>query len=54
MYTAVWEAIGYATLCWEPKPSGVFDSEKASKCVMDLLFKIANEKESTLTTDAEG
>ena len=50
MYHAVFEAIGYASNCWEPKPTGVFDSEKASRCAVELCFKIANEKESVIAS----
>lgn len=46
MYHAVFEAIGYASLCWEPKPEGVFDSEKASRCAVELCFKIAEQLEN--------
>lgn len=47
MYHAVFEAIGAASMCWNPKPrAAVFDSEAASKIAVDLCFKIANELES--------
>lgn len=46
MYHAVFEAIGAASMCWEPKPgSQVFASEQASKIAVDLCFKIAEELE---------
>lgn len=30
------EAIGKVSLCWEPKPTGVFETEKASKIADEL------------------
>lgn len=46
MYTAVFEAIGAASMCWKPRPGNeVFASEEASKIAVDLCFKIANELE---------
>jgi hypothetical protein len=46
MYHAVFQAIGAASLCWDPKPSNnVFDSTAASKIATDLCFKIAEERE---------
>jgi hypothetical protein len=54
IYTAAWETVGHASLCWKPrpdepmvdgKPIGVFDTEEATKATMDLLFVIAEELE---------
>ena len=46
MYHAVYEAIGAASMCWNPRPSNeVFDSERASNLAINLCFKIANEVE---------
>lgn len=46
MYTAVFEAIGSASMCWKPRPSKeLFSSEEASQIAVDLCFKIANEVE---------
>lgn len=45
MYHDVFETVGAASLCWEPKPTGVFDSEKASKFAVDLCFNLADEVE---------
>lgn len=46
MYHAVFEAVGAASNCWNPKPSeSVFNSEQASEIAIDLCFKIANEVE---------
>lgn len=46
IYHAVFEAVGAASMCWNPKPSHeVFHSEAASKIAVDLLFKIAEELE---------
>jgi len=46
MYHAVFEAIGEASMCWNPKPSGeVFASEQAADVAVRLCFKIAEELE---------
>jgi hypothetical protein len=46
MYHAVFEAIGRASMCWNPRPSGeVFASEQASDVAVRLCFKIACETE---------
>lgn len=46
LYHAVFEAVGEASMCWEPKPGpNVFDSEKASEVAVKLCFKIAEEME---------
>ena len=45
IYTAVWESVGHASMCWNPRPEGEFDATEASKVAMDLLFKIADELE---------
>ncbi len=42
------ELIGRATMCWDPIPSGVFDSEKASKicdeiCDLILMFDLGSD-----------
>lgn len=44
MYHAVFEAIGEASTCWNPRPSGeVFSSEEAADVAVRLCFKIAKE-----------
>lgn len=46
MYHDVWEAVGHASLCWNPRPDNqVFDTSEAEKCAMDLCFKLAGELE---------
>ena len=46
MYHAVFECIGAASMCWNPRPTNeVFDSERASKIALELCFKIAEELE---------
>ena len=46
MYHAVFEAIGEASMCWNPRPSSeVFASEQASDVAVRLCFKIAEELE---------
>ena len=34
------ELAGYASLCWEPKPTGIFDAEEASKAVNSALASL--------------
>jgi hypothetical protein len=48
MYHAVFEAIGEASMCWSPRPVGVFASEQASDVALRLCFKIAEELERTV------
>ncbi len=44
LYHAVWEAVGAASMCWDPRPDNcVFDNSAAEKVAMDLCFKIAEE-----------
>jgi len=46
MYHAVFEAIGEASMCWNPRPGNqVFASEQASDVAVRLCFKIADELE---------
>lgn len=41
MFTAVGEAIGAASMCWEtPEGAGVFQSDRASEIVDDLMYRI--------------
>ena len=44
IFTAVHEAVGAASICWNPRPSAeIFATEEASKVAADLCFLIANE-----------
>jgi hypothetical protein len=46
MYHDTFQAIGQASMCWQPRPGNqVFASEEAEKVAVDLCFKIANEVE---------
>lgn len=46
LYHLVFQKIGYASMCWEPKPSSeVFDAEKASSAAVDICFAAAEESE---------
>lgn len=45
IYHAAFEAAGHASLCWKPKPEGVFDSDEASQAALNLLFVVAEELE---------
>jgi hypothetical protein len=33
----VFQALGHASMCWTPRPEGVFDDEEASKVGNELL-----------------
>ena len=47
IYHRVWEHIGLATQCYEPKPDQTtFKPESASEVAVALLFEIANEVET--------
>lgn len=46
IYHTVFEAVGEASMCWNPRPSNeVFASEQASDVATRLCFKIAEELE---------
>lgn len=46
IYTAVFEAVGAASMCWKPRPGNqVFAAEEASNVAVNLCFKIADELE---------
>lgn len=46
IYHDTFVAIGAASMCWNPQPSGqVYNSDKASQVAVELLFKIAAELE---------
>jgi hypothetical protein len=46
IYTAVFESVGAASMCWEPRPGNqVFAAEEASNVAVNLCFKIADELE---------
>lgn len=46
IYTAVFESVGAASMCWEPRPGNqVFAAEEASNVAVELCFKIADELE---------
>lgn len=35
--TAIGLALGAASMCWDPRPTGVFDSTKAGELVDELI-----------------
>ena len=35
--TAIFEALGAASVCWDPTPTGVFQSERASAIGYELV-----------------
>jgi hypothetical protein len=35
------ETAGYVSLCWDPRPTGVFDSETAARAVNEAVKRIA-------------
>jgi hypothetical protein len=43
IYHAVFEAVGHASVCWEPKPGAecVFDTSEAEKAAVNLCLLIA-------------
>lgn len=46
MYHAVFESVGAASMCWNPKPTNeVFDASAAAKIAADLCLRIADEIE---------
>ena len=46
IYHGVFQAIGQASMCWNPRPSNqTFCPEEAEKIAVDLCFLIANEIE---------
>jgi len=47
------ELAGYASLCWQPRPTGVFDSTEASKAVDQALQFLAQIEESKRLTELD-
>lgn len=47
--TFIGEKMGEATMCWEPIPSGVFDSQRAVKILDEIYEAIEAEQESAIT-----
>ncbi len=45
IYHDTFQAIGQGSMCWEPRPSGTFDTSEAEKAGLNLLFSIASELE---------
>lgn len=39
-HTAIFEALGEASMCWEPRPTGVFESDEAKRVGEDLIKKL--------------
>ena len=54
IYHAVFEAVGQASMCWDPIPSGVFDASAAEKLAVSLCFKIADEIEKQSANTGPG
>jgi hypothetical protein len=51
LYHAVFEAIGAASMAWEPRPGKeAFNANEASRIAVDLCFKIAEEMEKNIST----
>jgi hypothetical protein len=47
VYTAIFEAIGAASMCWDPRLGDqVFNSDEAAKVAVNLCFKIAELSEA--------
>jgi len=51
--TILAEAMGYASMCWEPRPSGLFDSSLCETGLNEAMDKIKSHLGVTLTTDSE-
>ncbi len=49
----IYELVGSASLCWEPKPHGVFDSTMADKFSKDALSDIRRLIEAIPATEAK-
>lgn len=46
LYTAIFETVGRASVCWTPMPPNcVFDTNEAGKAAIDLCFLVAAELE---------
>lgn len=46
LYHEIFLKVGYASMCWNPKPSSeAFDAEKASSAAVDICFAAAEESE---------
>lgn len=45
---------GAASLCWRPKPTGVFDPEKANKFVAEALTQLEQEMLRIVDTEWNG
>jgi hypothetical protein len=44
VYHAIFEAVGYASMCWNPRPGdAVFDSTEAEKCAVNLCLTVAKD-----------
>lgn len=41
------EAVGEASMCWSERPTGVFDSERASRIVDKVWNAITSEAQAT-------
>lgn len=46
-------ALGYASMCWEPRPEGVFDSAEAAEAGKALLDVFRKYAESYLREDPD-
>lgn len=49
LYEKILQLVGEASMCWEPIPSGIFDSEKA----MDVANRIMQEINKELKLQSE-
>lgn len=44
--TKIYESIGQASMCWDPIPSGIFDSTQAQKIGDELWNEIQKQRET--------
>jgi hypothetical protein len=49
MYHDIFQSVGAASMCWQPRPSTeVFYTEEAEKIAANLCFKAAEEREAAI------
>jgi hypothetical protein len=45
LFEALFQTTGFASMCWDPKPEGLFDSEAAARAANNLGQLIADALE---------
>lgn len=49
----VGEAIGEASMCWEPRPAGMFESDRASKLIDRICEAVTQQADMTFQEHAK-